>query len=162
MQRCTLERFIHIKSYLLIGSILTSFNLSHITIWGAGIINDNNVDRIRGVPDRICAVRGPRTRKELLKKGIACPEVYGDPALLLPRFYQPTVNRHYSMGIIPHWGDFDKDDVRRLKADPRVKFIKVQGYNYWTDFIDEICSCDFVISSSLHGLIIAEAYGIPS
>lgn len=162
LQPCKIERYIHIKSYLLIGSILTIFDLSRTIVWGSGIINDNNVDRIRGIPDKICCVRGPRTREALLGKGIACPEVYGDPALLMPRFYQPNVHEHYALGIIPHWEDLNKEDVKRLIADPRVKFIKVQGYDQWTDFIDEICSCDFVISSSLHGLIISEAYGIPS
>ena len=159
---CRLERFFHIESYLLIGSILALFDMTHTVVWGSGILNGNDIDKIHGTPDKICAVRGPRTRKELIKKGIPCPEVYGDPALLMPRFYQPVIRTHYSMGIIPHWEDVKKDDVQRLISDPRVKFIKVQGYDNWTDFIDEICSCDFVISSSLHGLIIAEAYGIPS
>lgn len=159
---CRLERFLHIKRYMLIGSILTMHDLSQTVVWGSGIANDNAVDKISGIPDKICAVRGPRTRKALIKKGIECPEVYGDPALLMPRFYQPVIQKHYSMGIIPHHGDVEEDDVKRLISDPRVKLIKVQGYDKWTDFIDEICSCDFVISSSLHGLIIAEAYGVAS
>lgn len=159
---CRLEHILRINRFMVIGSILTMYNLAHTVIWGSGIVNNNEVDRIRGIPDKICAVRGPRTRNELLKKGIDCPEVYGDPALLLPRFYQPVVKEHYSMGIIPHWEDLDKADVKRLISDPRFKFIKVRDYDKWTDFIDEICSCDFIISSSLHGLIIAEAYGIPS
>ena len=159
---CRLERYIHFENYYIIGSILTMCNLERSIVWGAGILNNNIVDKMRGTPDRIYAVRGPRTRNELLKKGIPCPEVYGDPALLLPRFYQPVIRTHYSVGIIPHWEDLNKDDVLCLCRDPRVKLIKVQGYDEWTDFIDEICSCDFIISSSLHGLIVAEAYGIPS
>ena len=159
---CALGRFIHIKSYLLVGSIITSFSLTHTIVWGSGIINDNKMEKLCGTPDKICAVRGPKTRYELEKKGIQCPEVYGDPALLMPRFYQPSMQKRYSMGIIPHYIDLKKDDVVRLCNDSRVKLIKVQGYKEWTDFIDEICSCDIIISSSLHGLIVAEAYGIPS
>lgn len=159
---CRLGHWLLINHYLFIGSILTFYDLNHTVVWGSGILNSNEVDKIRGIPDKVCAVRGPRTRNELLKKGIHCPEVYGDPALLMPRFYQPVIGSHYSLGIIPHFGDIKKDDVRRLISDPRIKLIKVRDYDKWTDFIDEICSCDFVISSSLHGLIIAEAYGIPS
>lgn len=33
--------------------------------------------------------------------------------------------------------------------------------NDWKNFIDEIVSARFVVSSSLHGLILAEAYGVP-
>lgn len=159
---CRIERMLHIKSYLFIGSILTAYDLTHTIVWGSGILNNNDVDKIHGIPDRICAVRGPRTRKELLKLGLSCPEVYGDPALLMPRFYQPVIKHHYSLGIIPHLSDLSKADVQKLLSDPRVRLIKVRDYEKWTDFIDEICSCDFIISSSLHGLIIAEAYGVPS
>lgn len=162
LPHCRLERVISFSSYLFIGSILTYYNLNHTVVWGSGILNNNEVEKIHGIPDKICAVRGPRTRNELIKLGLSCPEVYGDPALLMPRFYQPVVKEHYSLGIIPHWMDLDKSDVVRLISDPRVKHIKVRDYDKWTDFIDQICSCDFVISSSLHGLIIAEAYGIPS
>lgn len=162
LPQCRLEHTIHINSNLCIGSILTFFDLNKTVVWGSGILNNNEVYKIRGIPDKVCAVRGPRTRTELLKKGIECPEIYGDPALLMPRFYQPVICSNYSIGIIPHFGDVNKDDVRRLISDPRIKLIKVRDYEKWTDFIDEICSCDFVISSSLHGLIIAEAYGIPS
>lgn len=159
---CRLERILRIKNYMIIGSILSSYDLNRAVVWGSGILNKNETDKIRGIPDKVCAVRGPRTRNALVKKGIECPEVYGDPALLMPRFYQPSISSHFSLGIIPHLMDLDKADVVKLTSDPRTKFIKVQDYEKWTDFIDEICSCDFVISSSLHGLIIAEAYGIPS
>jgi len=162
LPHCRLDHILRIDSYLCIGSILTIFDLNHTIVWGAGVINHNAVEELRGTPVKICAVRGPKTKYELEKKGIKCPEIYGDPALLMPRFYQPSIRKHYSMGIIPHWGDMCKENVKRLMSDPRVKLIKAQGYETWTDFIDEICSCDFIISSSLHGLIIAEAYGIPS
>lgn len=38
----------------------------------------------------------------------------------------------------------------------------MEGYDDWTSVIEQIASCDYIASSSLHGLIVAEAYGIPN
>lgn len=159
---CRAEKLFPIKSYMIIGSILTAYNLDRTTIWGTGIINNNEVGAINGKPEKICAVRGPKTQVELRKLGIECPEIYGDPALLMPRFYKASVKTRYTIGIIPHYIDLDNNIVEKLIRDQRIKLIKVQGYKKWTDFIDDICSCELILSSSLHGLIISEAYGIPS
>lgn len=44
--------------------------------------------------------------------------------------------------------------------DPAILVIDVS--NPWTEVVDAIRSSDVVLSSSLHGLIVAEAYGIPA
>ena len=35
-------------------------------------------------------------------------------------------------------------------------------FNNWKDVIDQITACDYIASSSLHGIILADAYGIPN
>lgn len=53
-------------------------------IWGSGV--NGNIpggQHIARILD-IRAVRGPRTRAFLAGRGFTVPEVYGDPALLLP------------------------------------------------------------------------------
>lgn len=80
-----------ISHYSLIGSIIGFYNLDNTIIYGSGI--KNPYESISGVPEKIISVRGPKTRDILLKNGIECPENYGDPALLLPLFYQPKVKK---------------------------------------------------------------------
>ena len=57
-------------------------------IWGSGMhdVEDRPVS-CRNV--RIHSVRGPLSRARWLELGVACPEVYGDPALLMPLLYPP-------------------------------------------------------------------------
>ncbi len=35
-------------------------------------------------------------------------------------------------------------------------------YKEWKPWIDHLCSCDVIISSSMHGLILGDAYGKPT
>src|SRR5262245_31354546 len=69
--------------YFVTGSIIAHAG-RHSTVWGSGIMNWSDAISSEAA---LVAVRGPLTRERALACGAACPEVYGDPALLLPRFY---------------------------------------------------------------------------
>ena len=144
---------------LSIGSICGELNWGSI-IWGAGLISGDY--KPLSFPIEVRAVRGPLTRKVLCEKGIDCPAVYGDPALLLPLFYQPIPKKLYKITVVPHYVDADSEVVAKYREKDGFYVVDVKDYADWRDVIDAIVSSDFVISSSLHGLVVAEAYGIPS
>lgn len=163
--RISLANRLKLKNYLVIGSTIDMLCKKNTEIWGAGIIGKNKPLRFK--PRKVHAVRGPLTRKKLLEQGIECPEVYGDPALLISRYYKPKASKKYRYGFVPHRSnleridDFTVDGVR-LPEQTDVLVIDLSKYNKWTDIIDQICSCENILSASLHGLIMAEAYGIPN
>ena len=102
-------------------------------------------------------VRGPRTRSIVIKNGGECPEIYGDPAMLLPRIVTATDNKKYSVGIVPHYVDYQ--EVKDLFLDyPVINLLNSDP----VEVIKEITACEKIISSSLHGIIVAHAYGIPA
>lgn len=143
--------------YLVIGSILKKADKNTI-VWGSGFISEK--DRLKEIPKRICAVRGPLTRDILIKQGIECPEIYGDPALLYPRFYKPVVEKKYKLGIIPHFIDQDSKLIDKFRNNKEILIIDITGET--NKVIDDVCSCERVASSSLHGIIISDAYDVPS
>lgn len=143
-----------------IGSILTMFDINNAIIWGSGILLPDKP--FRGKPKEVRAVRGPLTRQKLLEAGIDCPEVYGDPALLLPLYYTPKVEKKYRLGVIPQYDSNKNPLLDSLRNDPEVLIIKIGEYDYWLDIVGQVCMCETVMSSSLHGLILAEAYKIPN
>ena len=145
---------------LCIGSIINWMTSPNSIIWGSGIVYPDR--ELSAIPKKVLAVRGPLTRQYLLKRGIDCPEVYGDPALLFPRYYKPHIEKKYRLGIIPHFRDKNNPIILKNSQDSTVKVIDVQKIQPWHRFIDEICSCEYIASSSLHGLIISDAYGIPN
>ena len=155
-------KYLPIKSYSCIGSVLGEYNDSRIEVWGSGIIREDLI--VKHPPKKIHSVRGPLTRKILLEQGIKCPEKYGDPALLLCKYYNPKVERKYKIGIIPHYRDLVNpllmDFYNRHKNE--VIIIKMRDYKDWHDIPDLICSCKYILSSSLHGLIISDSYGVPN
>ena len=139
-----------------VGSILSKVTNQSI-VWGSGLMFDI-IPEIK--PHKVLAVRGPLTRKLLLSSGIECPEIYGDPCLLLPRFYKPQIKKKYKFGVIPHFIDNKNFWLEKIKDRDDTIVIDICGKI--EDVIDEICSCKAIASSALHGLITADAYGIPS
>lgn len=152
---------LRLDNFLCIGSTIMSFDMKNTTVWGTGLLNDQMGFKIKSKPKEILAVRGPLTRQWLMNQGIDCPKVYGDPALLLPRFYKSNYKKRFKMGIIPHYIDVENPVVKKLSQFEAVTFIKISGYDDWHEFIDKINECEFIISSSLHGVIVSEAYNVP-
>lgn len=155
-----MARYLGKENYRIIGSILSMRNTQNSVVWGSGFIDESTP--LAFTPKRVLAVRGPLTRKRLLDQGIDCPEVYGDPALLLPLYYQPQVVKKYRLGIIPHYTDKGNAFIEKMKTLDDVLVIEIAHYEHWLDFVDQINMCENIASSSLHGQIIAQAYGIPN
>jgi len=150
-----------IPRLLCIGSIIENYCCEKSIIWGSGCMYGNKI--INAKPKKVCAVRGELSRQVLLKQGIPCPKIYGDPALLLPYIYAPHTEKKYKYGIIPHFHDYDLPHVKDFRENhPEIAFIRLRNYVSWQEVIEQICSCENIISSSLHGLIISDAYNIPN
>ena len=112
-------------------------------------------------------MRGPLTREKLLAEGVECPEIYGDPALLTPLYYRPDKQKRYKYGIISHVSNQASVanlhlNGKRISEYADVRIINLGQYTHWHDIIDQVCECEAILSSSLHGLIIAEAYHVPN
>ena len=154
------------ETIAMMGSILPWAIDKNTIIWGSGTLSSqdplwNTIEK----PLSVRAVRGPLTRQLLLSRGIDCPEVYGDPALLFPRFYSPNVEKRYKFGVILHVSTQANSAVySKLNAilGGNMLIINLEQFSSWNSFIDDICSCNTILSSSLHGIIIADAYEIPN
>lgn len=145
------------KHVMAIGSIIGSGNFD-ATVWGSGIHKLSDARKIakshgyRKLDIRM--VRGPVSRAFLIEAGYDCPSQYGDPAVLLPLIYSPKeLTKKYEYSLISHYTKKRNDDI------PNLHHINIMTNEYET-FIDELLSSKKVISSSLHGIILAEVYGI--
>lgn len=103
--------------------------------------------RLRGA--RVLALRGPHTAR-----GMRGDFVLADPGLLADELVQPY--RKHNLGIVPHWSDKRTWDQFR-QWDPFIIDVR----NDPLQVLEEIGSCKKIISSSLHGVIVADAFGIP-
>jgi pyruvyltransferase len=143
------------SKYLVVGSIL-EYAVARCTVWGSGIIRRTDIVSPEA---QLLAVRGPLSRARAKECGAQCPEVFGDPALLLPRFYRPSARRRRGVGVIPHYSDKPRM-VGRFTTSADLRLVDIQ--DPVESVIEQIASCEVVASSSLHGLIVSHAYGVPA
>lgn len=145
-------------TYAVIGSIL-QWSQNNCVIWGAGFISDKNIKIPK--PFKIHSVRGPLTRQLFLENNIECPEVYGDPALLMPFIYNPKIEKKYKLGFIPHFVNRSSEFITSFENNENCLVMNILCGPDYKLFINQILSCEYIVTSSLHGLIIAHCYNIP-
>ncbi|WP_316346941.1 polysaccharide pyruvyl transferase family protein [Desulfuromonas acetoxidans] len=142
-----------------VGSILhrlkNHFWTHRVHVWGSGLIQEQ---RPFSSPHTFDAVRGKYTAALIKNKS---PKALGDPGLLsgilLPE--KPRQKR-YRVGIVPHYVDQKHPAVVEFCKQPGVAFIDI--FSETLDFLDQVSRCEIILSSSLHGLIIADALNIPN
>lgn len=147
----------------MIGSVIRGGTKPDTYVWGVGIMfNRDKIDK-KGI---FKAVRGPRTLKKLEDMGVDTKDiVIGDPACLLQKIYQPDVEKKYKLGIIPHMQD--GVEIKNFMKENRDKFKDTIIINSnrtlknFEDYIDQVNSCEKILSTSLHGIICAHTYNIP-
>ncbi len=146
-----------------VGSIAGHLQAPGAHIWGSGLIGtltDAKAAELAGRKPRcIHAVRGAHTRRVMQEAlGWHVPEVYGDPALLLPRYYRPrpAPRAEGKVAVVPHYMH------RHLLPQHLPDDVTVVDVRQGPEaVIDQIVAARSCISSSLHGLVIAQAWQVP-
>lgn len=166
-----------------VGTVGQSLCGGTVEVWGTGSSPwANPLERERrpyrppaGTVLRLHATRGPHSAA-LLSGGRAAAIPYGDPAALLPRFYAPAVEKRWELGVVLHLSELadrsfaavPKPGLERYRvpgdlavAIRLVTMVGPPGAEGVRAKIDELLACRRVVSTSLHGIALAEAYGIP-
>lgn len=126
-------------------------------IWGSGT---DKASRAFSAHHFYHAVRGNITRSQI--KGQPQNPALGDPGLLVDQLYKGggNIEKKYGLGVIPHFVDQQDPRVQEILSLPHTRLINV--FSPVEQVVREIRQCNFVLSSSMHGLIVADSFGIPN
>jgi pyruvyltransferase len=141
------------RKLLTIGSVMHFAN-DDDSIWGTGVNGKISASEHKFGRLDVRAVRGPLTAHFLKQKGVAVPEVFGDPGILVSDFWPRTKQVEKGKVVyIPHMREKEIHQPGMKTLSPLLSLQR---------FSTEIQTAEKVISSSLHGVIIAESYGVPA
>jgi len=140
---------------------IASKNIKKIDVLGAGFKREPRKFKfLRKMDFKI--VRGKLTEQVLKKHGIINKNIpYGDLGIL-SSFANKKGASKYLLGIVPHYNDLNSPifyDIYKEYGNESI-LINVRAEPW--KVIDEISKCENIISSSLHGLIVADSYEIPN
>lgn len=151
--------------------LLKRFIRPPVQVWGTGFMYEKGGFTPKRAPElpelffrraNINAVRGILSKKRLekiLKKSLN-NAVVADPGLLADRLIEKTaVAKKYRLGIIPNHIEKGMDVFKKIQI-PNATIIDMEAEPL--DCIKKIAQCEFVLSSALHGLIVADSFGIPN
>jgi pyruvyltransferase len=140
-----------------VGSVL-HYARAGDTIWGSGV-NGHWLSAQYRLPLDIRALRGPLSRRFLLERGAAdIPEIYGDPALLLP-LVRPdlrAVPTTIPVTVVANINEPEAFALPQPCSSPHV----LDPRSPLETCLKTIAASELVVGTSLHALIVAEALGI--
>jgi pyruvyltransferase len=151
-----LSRPIHFSSrseshVLGIGSVLKMANEKSL-IAGSGLLESSFATQVK--PEQVLAVRGECSAEVLGFR----PKCLGDPGVLVSLLFPRERRPQFRLGFIPHHA---QTDALRGCA-PATDCLFIDPAWHPLRVIDAICSCERILSQSMHGLIFADSYGIPN
>ena len=134
-----------------------------VAVWGTGFVCYKDKDTPFYRKDmRFAAVRGELSKarvENILGKKLDIPT--GDAGILASYLLKEKVEKKYAVGIIAHYKEQDEPIFQKL-AETYPKSLYIDVRQMPDSVIPQIASCECIISSSLHGLIIADSLGIPN
>ena len=126
-----------------------------VRLWGSGFIGDGPTLDYRHHQVLVDALRGPYSATRLGVDDVPL----GDPGLLANLLLEGPMRKVRPIGIVPGYNELDLPiiEVWRSASDAVIS-----PHLPPAEFIDAIAECDLILSSSLHGLVIADGLGIPN
>ncbi len=134
------------------GSVLDQLQRSGFTgtIAGAGQLQESTTTDLTDAT--VLGLRGFLTKERVRCNGFP---IIGDPGLLAPQLAAASPGT-INIGVIPHWTDTELWERGRCEG-----AVLIDVRDDPLDVIAQIGSCNRIVSSALHGIIIADAFGIP-
>jgi hypothetical protein len=126
-----------------------------VDIWGSGFIAPDRAHLPRSM--RFHAVRGPLSSARVEARGMLA---LGDPGILMGRAWPLVSKPQHRIGLIPHYVDRHDPLVQQLRERFGAHVISV--HDDPASVAAQITSCAVILSSSLHGLIVSDSYGVPN
>ncbi|MGP9707011.1 polysaccharide pyruvyl transferase family protein [Brachybacterium sp. AOP24-D1-21] len=109
---------------------------------------------------RFHSVRGAITRTALGSRDTDAVSL-GDPGILCADLFEPDRVSDGKVGVILHHSRLKDDGWRERFSHLPIEFLDIRTEDY-DSFVQQMARCDIILSESLHGLILADAYGIPN
>ncbi len=126
-------------------------------IWSSGNLRETHRNHFPAA--RVVALRGKLTHERTTCAANA-DIVLGDGGLLC-NLLAPQVRKRYKLGIIPHYVDQDHEVLQDLAKRSR-DICLIDICDEPRVLIQNVAQCEFILSSSLHGLVLADSLGIPN
>lgn len=109
----------------------------------------------------IHSVRGYLSKNKLGKMDSPAITV-GDPGLLAPEYVHVSSSQApRNIGVVFHSSSADDEVLKEEFGHLPVEFIDIRTSDI-DSFISQLASCAIILSQSLQGLILADAFGIPN